>query len=859
MRATWWFALQTLAARRGRTLLLALAVVLSSMLVTAVACALESARSNAHARLDRYVGATDVRVVNRFGASFGADQLERVRALPAIAAVAGSQAGSLTLARPDLNAGADERVRRVVCQARGLDADADEGFRGQEMDEGRLPTHTGEIAIDPMTAKALNAKLGDTLDVQRFGDPIALKVVGILQRPMLGALQRPYVVVARADLVEATGSSGLTTIMARLKPGTDVRAWVQEHKGQFKDPLVLEPSERITTGLDSQERATKLGFALVSVIAFMSAGFIVGTGMTTAVAEQQRQLAVARCVGASRGQVFASQLWAGLALCGGAGLLGVPLGVLAAAGLRAYFHDLLPDGLFISWFGIVLALAGSVAAGVGGALWPAWQAARITPLAALTPHARAPRLRGVAWLALAGAACLAVQLLLVLLPGLDAQVWAYVVAGIPLLHLGWFMLAVPVLWLVGRVLAAPLAALLRLPPGLLQGALAQAPFRLGFTAGALMVGVSILVTTWTNGTAVLRDITERVRISDGFVFKTNGMTVDEQARVRAMPGVQATVPIGYLPLQVVGERLFSVKGIDSPNVVCVGFPPDQFLALNRLDWVQGSPESALPKLRSGRGILVAKEFLVAHGKQVGSTIRLGGGSISQEYEIVGVVGAAGLDVATQFFGIRSVYLQNAVSCVFMDFNEVATRFGSRDAYILQVDMDDTLGPDADKVLGDAVQQAVPGAVFASGRAIRRTVEEIGATVLSVTSTVAFGALLLACIGVGNVVAANISARRFEYGVLRATGASPGLLVRLVAAEVLLVAVAGGMAGTCLGLWLAYMGVMWHRMITGMELHPEMPLPPVLIGYAVLVLLTMAAAWPAVHALVRKPVRALLAH
>ncbi|MFO0783218.1 MAG: ABC transporter permease [Phycisphaerales bacterium] len=291
----------------------------------------------------------------------------------------------------------------------------------------------------------------------------------------------------------------------------------------------------------------------------------------------------------------------------------------------------------------------------------------------------------------------------------------------------------------------------------------------------------------------------------------------------------------------------------------MGFPPDQFLALNRLDWVQGSPESALPKLRSGRGILVAKEFLVAHGKQVGSTIRLGGGSISQEYEIVGVVGAAGLDVATQFFGIRSVYLQNAVSCVFMDFNEVATRFGSRDAYILQVDMDDTLGPEADKVLGDAVQQAIPGAVFASGRAIRRTVEEIGATVLSVTSTVAFGALLLACIGVGNVVAANISARRFEYGVLRATGASPGLLVRLVAAEVLLVAVAGGLAGTCLGLWLAHMGVMWHRLITGMELHPEMPLPPVLIGYGVLVLLTLAAAWPAVHALVRKPVRALLAH
>ncbi|MFO0783219.1 MAG: hypothetical protein U0636_06010 [Phycisphaerales bacterium] len=29
----------------------------------------------------------------------------------------------------------------------------------------------------------------------------------------------------------------------------------------------------------------------------------------------------------------------------------------------------------------------------------------------------------------------------------------------------------------------------------------------------------------------------RAHLLDGFVFKTNGMTVEEQARVRAMPGV----------------------------------------------------------------------------------------------------------------------------------------------------------------------------------------------------------------------------------------------------------------------------------------------------------------------------------
>ncbi|MFO0783221.1 MAG: hypothetical protein U0636_06020 [Phycisphaerales bacterium] len=93
-------------------------MVLSSMLVTAVACALESARSNAHARLDRYVGATDVRVVNRFGASFGADQLERVRALPGIAAVAGSWIARAGAARRERWGGRARAPRSA--RARGL-------------------------------------------------------------------------------------------------------------------------------------------------------------------------------------------------------------------------------------------------------------------------------------------------------------------------------------------------------------------------------------------------------------------------------------------------------------------------------------------------------------------------------------------------------------------------------------------------------------------------------------------------------------------------------------------------------------------------------------------------------------------
>ena len=858
MRATWWFARQGLAARRGRTALLALAVVLASTLVTAVACGLESARGNAEASLRRSIGGTDARLVNRFGAAFDAAEADRVRALPGVDAVGTSLGGSLSLVRADGGRGDDGKPRRTVAQTRGLDSAGDARFRMQEMREGRLPERTGEIAIDPLTAKALAAGVGELLAVQRFGDPIELRVTGIIDRATLGALQRPYVVVERSTLVEANGSDEVTQVMVALRDGADVPGWVAEHSPKFEEPLSLEPSELYTTGFDKQMNAMRLGFVLVSAIAFMSCAFIVGTGMTTAVAEQQKELAIARCVGASRGQVFMSQVLAGAALCGAAGAAGAPLGVALAAGLRWWFREWLSDGFFMSWTGVALAIAGSVLAGVGGSLWPAWQASRTSPLAALAPQSRPPRLAWVWRLGLVGAACLAVQVALLAVPGAQARFWTYAILGIPLVHAGWFLLSVPALWVAARGLAGPLERALRIPRGLLSGAVRQAPYRLGFTAGALMVGVSILTSTWTNGTAVVSDISERVRFSDGFVFKANGMAVTEQLRIRDLPGVLSTVPIGYLPVKVVGETVFGVDGVSTPNVVCIGFRPEEFLRLNRLDWIRGAPETALPRLEDGSGILVAKEFLVARGKDLGDRIRLGGGRTEKEYEIVGVVGAAGLDVAVQYFGIRSVYTENAVSCVFMDFEEVAETFGSREAFILQVDVADDSPPELDAQLAERVTDAVPGAVYASGRAIRQAIVSVGERILAITSAIAFAALGLACFGVGNVVAANIGARRFEYGVLRATGAAPGLLARLVLGEVLLLTLAGAAVGTLLGLHLARMGVLWHEQLGGQEIGFRPPVLPIAVGWAVLCAMTLASALPAVRRLMRRSVRELVA-
>jgi putative ABC transport system permease protein len=377
-----------------------------------------------------------------------------------------------------------------------------------------------------------------------------------------------------------------------------------------------------------------------------------------------------------------------------------------------------------------------------------------------------------------------------------------------------------------------------------------------------MVGLSVLVSTWSNGLALVEDFRERVRFADGFVMKTGGLGEDEQALIRGMPGVASASPVGYLPLRVAEKDRLGTGDLAPPNVVCVGFVPDEFLSFNRVDWIQGDAATAIPRLKDGDAVLVAKEFLLARGLGVGDTISLGAEGDEHEFEIVGVVGAAGLDMATGVFGIRSVYLEHAVSCVFMDFDTVADRFGTREAFIMQIALnapaDAAAGSEVEAMLAETVREEIPGAIFASGREIKALVEEIGGKVLTVTASIASAALLLACLGVGNVVAAGITARGFEFGVLRAVGGSAGTAPRLVLAEVMVTGIAAVITGTALGVHLAWIGVLMYGDLAGIDLALRIPVVATTVGAAVVVASALIASIPASWSLRRQPPRALLA-
>lgn len=861
MLPSWRLAYNTLGGRRGRTLLMIGAITLASSLVVAVSCAIGSVQASVEKGIAKILGRSDARIIHSANGRFDEALLEAVRGWHEVQLATGRLGGSLTLAHADgrKNPKTGDLIRSTTF-ALGVDFAMEPNFRDQPLLAGRRPEKPHEILIDPMTADELHASVGDVLEVQRFGDPINLTVVGIYERQRLGTLQRPFVDVDRHTLQEAMDRpKQLTSIVIIVKKGIEVAAFCAAHQNQLPKQLTLEPSEYVRSGFDRQVMAGRFALTIGSVLTFICAAFIIVTALTTAVTERQREMAVTRCIGASRGQLFAAQLWVGLSLGLIGAFAGVPLGIGLAGVLAWYFAELLPAGLSVEGLGIGLAIVGSISAGLLGAMYPAWMASRVPPLQAMTVQARPRGWIGIVWCGLIAAAFIVVQPLLMWPDDASQRFYAYAYGGLPSLHFGYFILAIPLLVLVTLLLSGPISAMLRLPRGMLRRSLLVMPYRNGFTAGALMVGIAILVSNWASALSLLDDWLGRIKFADGFAFRSTGIPPQQQQAIVSLPFVTATVPIGYMPLRVYDRQIFGVQGLAPSSVTCIGFDPQTFFTINTVTWAAGDPAVAVRRLKRGDAIIVADRFLVTQKVKLGDRLKLGAGRVQKEYEIVGAVSSPGLDIATQLFGIRNQYMEFSISMVFMDWDEVVRTFDNRDAHMLQINIDPIAAKTlSDEQISNRIGEVAPGVQFKSGREITGTINKIAGAMLTVQSTVAFAALVLASFAVGNVILANIHARRFEYGVLRAVGAQRGLIARLICGEAALLALTGALTGSLMGLHLAWVSARFYRDLAGLPVQLVVPVIPAAVGWVVLLILTLLAALPAVLSIVRQRPSELLA-
>lgn len=907
MPPAWQLATNSLFGRPKRAALLASAVALACAMVVAVACAMASINATLEKQVGFLFGSGDLQLRNRASAGHVERALVRdVTQWPEVdLAVPRVEADiALAITRPIWTVqrsgdrqqaptvGLQDRQLRATANGNGVDFALVASIRPIELTQGRLPRADSEIVVDssvlehltwdwasavrgPLAVlrgrsnaadglsneqlqhnRAQKLALGDTITIQRLRRDVAdFTVVGIAKSPPFGGRAQVYTTLPAMAKVAGIPIDSATQLDIVLKPGIDPDAVLAQRQPQLAQDVLLRSTAKSTSGLTQNLRSSQLGLILSMLLASMSAAFIIVTGMNVNLAEQQRELAIVRCVGGTRAQLAQSQLLVGLLLALAGAAVGVPLGIALTYIMGAAFGERLAVHVVISRVGPLLGVVAALLAGIGGALWPASRAATLSPLAALGPMRQPTSRKSIAMVTLIALAGLLVQALVVGLPR-DGQVvfWGYATLGLPLMFLGYFLLGVPAVWLVASALGPALSAVFRLPPRMLTRSVHSTPFRHGLTAGALMSGLGLMISIWTVGGSVMRDWLGKLKFPDAFV---SGLNLNDQAieTLNNMPFVTGTSALGLVRVET---DAFGVRALQQFKTTFIGFDPGPFFDMVRLTWIQGDEASAKDQLAAGGGVIVAREFLLAKGLGLGDTFRCGLDGTLHEFRIVAVVASPGLELVSKFFNIGSEFHEQAMHAVFGTRADMKSRFGIDNIQLIQIGIDPRVDDQwaVEQIRQDLFDAGIIDA--GSGRRIKTDITDFAMTALLAFSVVAVLAMLIACFGVANIVIASIDARRFEFGVLRAVGAQPSLLTRLVLAEVLIIAIASAVLGTLVGLQGGWAGTKLHRLLHGLALELRPPLDAIVVGWGIVVVLALAAALPAVAALARTKPRQLLA-
>lgn len=912
MRPVWRLAISRLWARPSRTVLIVLAVALSAALITVVSGAMASLNGAVRARLNATVGAADV-VLKPATMLRGvpAEWLERVEAWPGIETASPLRQESARLIlpaqalTPEAEGGGGAWTRSdlaldVSAVINGVDFERWQQLRPIELVAGRMPEAVGEIVVDGLIAERLTwvyqseqrasgrygltvgtavydqpraelpesvgaeadaarrnetvgLRLGDTLIVRRLvRAPAEFTVVGVARQAPLGG--RPQAYASLETVRDRLGGGNLTEIEATLGPDIDPIAFAERRRGEVPEGFVLETTARVTANVEKNLASSQLGLILATVLAFLTAAFIIFTGLTVDAAQQQRELAMLRCIGASRVQLGAYQLLVGAVIGLAGAAVGVPLGLAIAASIVGVFREYVPDGVVVSTLGLVLAPAGSVLSGVLGAAWPAWRATRTSPLRALASRATAPSRRAIAIAGLVAAIGIGIHLLTFMVPR-DAQVmfWAYATVGLPAIFVGYFFLAVPLIVLVTRLLGRPVVRLLGVPRGVVERLVAATPFRYGFTAGAMMAGLALMVGLWTQGGALLRDWIGKLQFPDAFVSGVN-IPPEAQEALDRLPFVENTCAITLHPVET---DAFGVRALQQYHTTFIAFEPERFFDMATLTWIEGDPEVAKRRLAAGGAVIVAREFQVAQGLGVGDTFTCTEDGERHSFEIVGVVTSPGLEIVSKFFDIGAEYTQQALHAVFGSRRDLRERFETDAISMVQIELADGVS-DAEAI--DEIWRAMaPYGILdaGSGRQILAEILEFMRAILLATSAVAIINMLIASLGVANVIINSVEQRRFELGVLRAVGGRRAMLARMIAAEAVLIAVTASVLGTLMGTQLSLAAQHLHRALLGVVWNLRPPPLPIAAGCAIVLVICLLASVPAAARLNRLKPRELL--
>lgn len=656
---------------------------------------------------------------------------------------------------------------------------------GVDIVAGRLPSAPGEVAVNDALATAHAVGVGDTLAVEGPAAPREATIVGVVVvGPETTNVPRlPMLFAGPDDLAAHIGWSGHSFLYVSGAP--DPRALADVLSASTAPPgqpvTVRTAAEETTVRLDDYTRGTRQleGMLLAfGGVALMVSALVIANTFTILTAQRTRQLALLRTVGATRAQVLRLTLAEAAVLGVVASGIGIAVGVgLAALGVRIA-ASATPFGLTafaVTVRDVVVPLAAGVVVTVLAALVPARAATRVPPLAALRPQAPAAAAsarRGVSVVGLVlvvgGLALLGAGVALgfaqsdagpALLVGMSGGLASLV---------GFLALGRVIFPALGRALGRALVRLGGVPGELAAENSVRNPVRAAATAGALLVGVT-LVTMMTVGAAagqasIVRQLDRQYPVDAEYTGVDTSLT-DTQVQIIATHDlVAAATTRWWVDAELTADDRSVASGV-------VGVEPDAGAVLRAPGILAGLDDTT---------VLLAPTAGVVDG----STVRLAHGDRS-------------LTLTARIVPDLTPVVVTAANALRLD-PDARRAVGVR----LVEGADPVAAPER---IADAASALAPVQVVtsAAGRAdIGGMIDAILVVVLALLGV----AVAIALVGIGNTLGLSVLERRQESGLLRALGLTRAQLRASIGWEAVLLALVAVVVGIMLGTLYGFAGV-----------------------------------------------------
>ncbi len=790
-------ALSGMVSRKLRTILTALAIVFGTAMVCATLVLTSTATRGFESWFTEADRGSDV-IVSGKAAVRSADRDTAAPAVPAslvgaisqvpgVAAVGGSVEGTANLIdRNGKTLGVDGPPKL------GLSVPTP-GLMGLRLVSGRWP-HTGEVAIDRFTASDAHFRIGDGIGVATSHPTKRYRITGLVQLADVGTSGATIAVfdtkTAQAILDRP---AQVDTIRVRAEDGVSPAELVRRvEAAHLTSPVAL----RVETAHDHVERTMheQLGFIDIfryvllafGGVALLVGSFIIYNTFAITVAQRVRELALLRCLGATRRQALVSVLAEGLVIGTVASLIGTAAGVALGAGLIALFNAM---GLTIPEVPIALTpatLLPSLIVGIGitlvAALVPALRASRVAPAVSLRDSVAArsvPRRRslvaGLASLVLAGSA---LALGTIGDPGSVGARLLLIAAGTIGLFGSIAALSSRLVPLLVTVLAWPMRRISGVPGSLAAQNASRLPGRTAATAAALMIGVALasFMAIFANVMAgsQTRQLDKSVRAD--YVVQSSEYygAFDKQIarRIASVPGVAA-----------VAEEADEISLAGKGSHIAIGVNPAFARAYN-LDWQQGS-NSLLAGL-GAKDAVMEQTIAKSEGLQVGD-----------RFPVTTPTGR------TTTLTLRGTYKDDAFAAGFiMPLSSWRTLFAKSTDTTLYVVREPGTSLGTVQAGIDSSISGWAGMSVKSHADLKAEYEADAQDVTSMFYAMLALSVIISIFGVVNTLALSVLERTREIGLLRAVGGSRRQVRRMVRYEGVITTLIGATLGLALGVFLA---------------------------------------------------------